>query len=69
MIKTDYKVGDRVVVIRDTEYPERTAMKILTVRENNGTMLEHTWNLYFEETLGLDYKHVRPLTKLDKALK
>lgn len=70
-MKTDYKPGDKVVVIKGlllVTDPERAVGKILTVqRVYKGTRTD-VWKVYFEESLGLDFQHIRPLTLLEKEL-
>ena len=71
-MKTDYKPGDKVVVIKAfTGYadPSRAIGKILTVQYLNENPNDRfSWQVLFEETLGLDFEHIRPLTLLEKEL-
>ena len=72
-MKTDYKPGDKVVVIKDFSKfymdPYRAIGKILTVQYLNENPNDRfSWQVFFEETLGLDFEHIRPLTLLEKEL-
>ena len=70
-MKTDYKPGDKVVVVKGLSHMADTGRavgKILTVaRVYEGTRTD-VWQVYFEESLGLDFEHIRPLTLLEKEL-
>lgn len=70
-MKTDYKPGDKVVVIKafaGYADPSRAIGSVLTVKYLNTNPDHCSWQVFFEETLGLDFKHIRPLTLLEKEL-
>lgn len=73
-MKTDYKVGDKVVVIgipnvpSPLRYSDSIIGKILQIRQINypNPVL---WDAYFEEALpGLDFCYIRPASLLEKEL-
>lgn len=70
-MKTDYKPGDKVVVIKGLVQmadPERAVGRVLTIKRVYEGKLTDVWQVYFEESLGLDFEHIRPLTLLEKEL-
>ncbi len=71
-MKTDYKPGDKVVVVKyaaPLTDNARQVGNILTVKglSPNPDNIRN-WQVYFEEALGLDFVHIRPLTPLEKEL-
>lgn len=70
-MKTDYKPGDKVVITkRHYDGPsDRYVGRVLTVKGLNPNPANRfEWQVFFEETLGLDFEHIRPLTLLEKEL-
>ena len=71
-MKTDYKPGDKVVVIKSVSPVagiDREVGKILTVQSlSKNPDNRRNWQVFFEESLGLDFEHIRPLTLLEKEL-
>lgn len=73
-MKTDYEVGDKVVVIGLPDVPSPLRYsgslvgKILQIRQVNYPDPSQ-WHVYFEDNVpGLDFCYIRPATLLEKAL-
>lgn len=73
-MKTDYKVGDKVVVtsIPDVpkfiKYPEDLVGRVIQIRQINYPD-NRKWGVYFENNFpGLDFCHIRPATLLEIEL-
>ena len=69
-----YKIGDKVVVIKEPFEKgsifnkTRTLGSVLTIMNFNYARNRNNLEVFFEESLGLDFEHIRPLTSLEKVL-